>query len=690
MRRVFLLALVVVLLIFGMTSVFAGGKADDDAEEKAVEEKPAMKETPAAAEKVSLEIPQLPEWEVYNLSDWEKKSGKKITKYNEAPILAEMVAAGKLDSVEKRLPLEPLVVKPTEMVGTYGGSLVFVGVHMLEGGEFLHVTDSSFFTYPQNGGPKEVPFVMKAFEQSADGKVITLYMREGLRWSDGQPCTADDVLFYFNDLVFGPDELYQAIRNRGSYIVDGHKPNIVKVNDYEIRFEYPVAHWNFMYYVTGGTMKNAMVPAHTCKKYHINYNKDADALAKEYGFETWVQLMDLYEKMPYQGPEALNIERPVLAPWKFKQQLPDGMIFERNPFYFQIDTDGNQLPYIDEVKVVSVENMELYKAKALSGEADFTNWGLGLNAYPVFAEEAQKGKFKLHLTKGIFMANTTYWFNQDYDADPQIGELLRDKRFRQALSLAMDREYINETLYFGKGVPLQLTMAPTIPFYKEEWGRSYADFDPAGANALLDEIGLKWDADHKFRQFADGVTVTIEVVTMTNHAPDYIPTLEIVKENWTDVGINVNIKPVTKAFQGQYTNANKFMIRSRATNYFDSVQGTVSRRANEISAGKSAPRWWEWASSGGKSGVEPPAEYKEWVLKAYNLPTLTDPKEVEETLTWLFDLQAENLYGLGTVGQVPTPAIVANDLGNIPTDIYGSNTLYCLVPFRPQDWFWKK
>lgn len=691
MKKRFLTIFVVVLFIVGLTSAFAGGAKEKKAEKKAVEEKPITKEAPAAEKKVSLKIKPLPPWETYNLTDWEKKSGKKITTYHEAPMLTKMVAAGEIPPLKERLPKEPLVVKPAESIGKYGGTLVFAGTNLMYVGDFNR--NDTCFEATQYGDftNKTHPNAMKGFKQSDDGKTITLYLREGLKWSDGHPVTADDVIYAFNDVAFGPKELRYA-RDGEKFMVDGKKPKIVRVNDYEVRFEYPAPHWNFMRNFTYLEYRSIIFPKHVCIKYDIRYNKDANKVAKEYGFDNWTQLFDVLVQMPCAGPEKLNKEWPVLGAWRFKKQITGGMIFERNPYYFQIDTEGNQLPYIDEVKLITVENIELFKAKAISGEVDYASWGLMLDAYPMYAEEAQKGKYKVYLRRGDYMANTTYWFNLDYQGDPQVGKLLADKHFRQAMSLAINRDYINDTLYFGKGIPIQLTLSIDLPYYKEEWGRAYADYDPKRANAILDEMGLKWDADHKFRQFKDGNTVTVEVVVMTDHHPDYVPTLEIVKENWKDVGINVNVKPVTKSYQKLYCKTNKFQIRSRSTCYFTDTFSIAERRAAEVGPTKCAYRWYTWAKSGGKKGVEPPEKWKEWVLKTNSLAKMqqSNPKEAVKTIIWAFDLQAEQLFGIGTVGYVPRPIIVANGLGNIPTETYGDTVYIDPWPPRQQDFYWKK
>jgi len=635
---------------------------------------------------------EVKEWKVWNLKDYEKETGKRIEKFNEAPMFKKLVATGELPSLEKRLPEEPLVVEPVEGIGKYGGSLNLLGIRLLEGGEFYHVTGALAFVRPLMGGPAVVPCALKGFDLSEDGKTYTLYLRKGLKWSDGAPVTAEDILFWWEDLTLN-EELTPT--KPKSWMAADELPTVEKVNDYEVRFHWVAPKWNAHFLYSSGMVHHPILPKHVLMKYHIKYNKDADKLAKEKGYDHWYELFKLMIMLPYRAPEELNLAVPTLAPWILKKQLPDAMIFERNPYYFQVDTEGNQLPYIDEVKVISVADTEVYKMKALAGEIDFVNWGLALTSYPLFAKEAQEGKYRLQISRGVWSANAAYWFNLHYEEDPVLGEILADKRFRQALSLAIDRNDINETLYFGKAVPAQLTVIPALPYYKEEWARSYAEYDPQKANQLLDEMGLKWDKDHIYRLRSDGNTLTVEVVTMTNHLPDYIPILEIVKGYWEKVGVLVHVKPVLKFYQYQYCDENKFHIRSRVAAYLtesESIalyQSWLRGQAGDISPDKFAPNWAKWGRTDGEEGTEPPGQWKDYTLKCKSLADLP-PEERDKVIVELLEIQAEELMGIGTVGMVGTPAVIANDLGNVPEDFYGTGTFLYFHPLRPQDWYWKK
>ena len=621
---VIIVSLILIFLLFPV-SVFAGGEEE------------TQKETVEAAEPTA----EFKEWKLYNILDYEETTGKKITELNEAPMLAEMVAAGEIPKLEDRLPKDLLVVDPVEGIGEYGGTLIMGGINMLEGGGFAHVSDSASFAFPLMGGEKDIPLAFKGSTLSEDGKTYTLYLREGMRWSDGAPATADDIMFWWEDLA-NLEGLTRS-QNQSAYKVGDELPTVTKINDYEVRFQYETGpKWDIHFTYNSYLLHKVNIyPRHILEKYHIKYNKDADKLAKEKGYDNWMQLMSVLLYIPYNAPEEFNLEVPTFGAWRFKKQLPDGMIFERNPYYFTVDTEGNQLPYIDEVKIVSVETSELYQMKALSGELDFANWGMPLSIYPVLAEEAAKGKFRLQLGTGTSQANAGYWFNLHYEEDPVIGKILADKRFRQALSLAIDRDNINETLYYGQGVPTQLTVLPALPYFKEEWARAYADYDPDRANELLDEMGLEWNAQHKYRLRPDGNTLTVEVVTMTNHAPDYIPILEIVKDYWEDVGVIVNVKPVLKQYQYKYADANLFQIRSRANAWLIANPQIANGKGGGIGFGRSAPNWVIWADTNGEAGTEPSEYYKEMVIKAGNLPSITPPSKQEEAIIELAEYQAE-------------------------------------------------
>lgn len=633
------------------------------------------------------------EWQVWNLSEYEKATGKKITKFNEAPMLKTRVAAGELPPVEKRLPQDPLVAQPVEGIGTYGGALNLVGVGMLEQADFLSCVSNFTFTASLHGANNiDQPAAFKKVTLSEDGKTLMVYMREGLKWSDGVPCTADDVLFWWEDEVLD-ERIVPYGYSVSGWKAGGEVPVVEKINDYQIRFTFAAPKWNAPVMFTEIQYLGAnILPKHVLKKYHKRYNPEVEKLAKEKGYDDWAQLFSVMRKLPYFAPKEANLEVPTLAPWIMKNQLADGTtLWERNPYFYQIDTQGNQLPYLDTVKSVSVGNTELYKLKVLSGEVDFAS-RLSLEAYPLLAEEAKRGKFRIVLAPtDTYPAHALFRVNRAFfqtGEDEVLGKILYDDRFSQALSLAIDRDYINETLFYGQGTPRQNTMHPSVPLYKEEWARAYADYDLKRANQLLDEMGLKW-ADHKkWRLRPDGNALAVELTMPTDYVADIVPITEIVVDQWRDIGVIVNVKPVLGTYQNMHWGEGKGEMSVRIGAFFYSIFSIEDGGARRISCWACAPQWDKWASSGGEKGLEPPTEeWKKFAMGRAQLRSMSmPPKERNELITWMFDFQAEHICTIGTVAYVPWPVVIGEGLGNLPVQFDHVK----MVVLRPQDWYWKK
>jgi len=621
------------------------------------------------------------------LQEYEKTTGKKIEKFNEAPMLKVKVAAGELPPVEERLPEEPLVVEPWEKIGKYGGTLrISMGIsHHLKEPPLMLSRDCT----------KVIPNIYKKWEYSKDGKTLTFYLRKGLKWSDGAPVTADDFLFWWEDVILN-DELTPV--KPKEFMPGGKLMKVEKVDDYTIRWHFSKPYWNAHYYYIDLWTRYGL-PKHALMKYHIKYNKNADELAKEHGYEHWWQLFNLVASMPGRGPENLNVQVPVLAPFVYKKLLSSGwIVMERNPYYYQVDTAGNQLPYIDKVLALpywNVKSTEILKAKTVAGEIDWENWMGDISIYPILMKNAQKGKYQVWLTKQMYATQAGYYCNQNYDEDPVLGDILRDVRFRRALSLAINRDEINQTLYFGKGKPCQITCAPTCAFYKEDWTRAYAEYDPEKANQLLDEMGLNWDENHEYRLRPDGKTLTVEVIVATTHLPFYVPTTEMVSEYWKKIGIKVVTKPADLNYATEYISAAKHQI---SVGYWQdaTTQGLIKYRGDQLRGSwflaSWAPKWQTWMDTNGEKGEEPPEWFKKHISTLDSVPYLSE-KELNQAGEQVWQTQADKLLGIGTVGYLPAPLMAANGLKNIPGPDYfsvGNVTTMGLRHQRIQEWFWEK
>lgn len=616
--------------------------------------------------------------------------------YNEAPMLRVKVATGELSPIEERLPKEPLVVEPCEAIGKYGGVLTLAHSGPSDWSP-LTQANSEYMLMLDRAGKKVIPNIAKGWEFSDDGKTFTLYLRKGMRWSDGVPFTADDILFYWEDVVLD-DELTPV---KPSYWMPGDKlMEVEKVNDYTVRFHFAKPYWTVIYNMCSamfrGQQNGLFLPKHALKKYHIKYNKEADKLAGEEGYDYWWELFGAVRTMGTGiTPEKFVGKIPILEAWVLKKVLPIGTIWERNPYYFKVDTAGNQLPYIDKLRGIMMADRETYKAKIMAGELDFEGWLMTaeIAMYPLLKENEKKGGYRALLIKSIWSSAAGLFCNQNYKEDPILGEILRDVRFRQALSLAIDREDINEALYLGEGVPRQATpIVPPSDIYEAKWARSYAQYDPEEANRLLEEMGLKWDKDHKYRLRPDGKVLTL-IISVCDFMPNWVPTAELVKEYWKKIGIKVAVRSIEISHLVEWTNAAKHQVSIWAVdcaNEFSFIPGQGAHFRGSWFVGQWAVDWQRWQDTKGEKGEEPPAWVKRIFSLVDSLPFLSEEERIRAAKEYC-ETQAERLWVIGTVGLIPQPAIFNAKLGNVYEDCYGGNAgVGGVVNVLLQQWFWKK
>ena len=246
-------------------------------------------------------------------------------------------------------------------------------------------------------------------------------------------------------------------------------------------------------------------PKHYLKKWHINHNPDANKVAKEEGFDDWTRAFHYH----FWWSPKKDIEQPTMMPWRFTSFTTSVRTYERNPYYFQVDAEGNQLPYIDTI-VSTLVDRETYQLKAISGEADIAFRRTSVDNWSLYKQNESAGGYVVYGAPGVLSADVGLALNQNHE-DPDLRKLFQDIRFRRALSVAIDRDDLNKSVYLGLGTPLQATMLPSTTFYKEEWGQAHAEFDPDEANRLLDEVGLSERDRDGFRIGPDGDALLITV-----------------------------------------------------------------------------------------------------------------------------------------------------------------------------------
>ena len=269
---------------------------------------------------------------------------------------------------------------------------------------------------------------------------------------------------------------------------------------------------------------------------HISHNEDANDAAKEAGFDTWVQLYNERDKQ-FVSVNRGNPDLPVFNGFNLTELGTDVFVYERNPYFWQVDAAGNQLPYVDRIVSRKIENLEIYYGKIIGGEVDFAggeNWVHNFNQFPLLKEYEESGNYRVVLRKAT-QNSPIYKLNRT-TPNEQVVDLFNDVRFRRALSIAIDRDEINEVIYFGTTVPAQLTAHPTSTLWTEENERAWAQHDPELANTLLDEIGLQWDSSGRFRFGPDYKPIIFQLEIPAWEGQQIVDLHQIVIEAWQELG----------------------------------------------------------------------------------------------------------------------------------------------------------
>ena len=611
-------------------------------------------------------------------------TGHEITSYQEAPELQARVTSGEIPPVEQRLPKEPLVLVPMEKVGQYGGSMRVGSVGFTGWTDFTDARWPGLLRYSADTA-QVLPYLTKGYELSADGKTITLHFREGLKWSDGSPFTLEDVLFWWEDQILN-DELTPT--KPGLWMSRGELAQFEKIDDTTLHIRFaesnPAAVFTLAHH--GGRQRTIFQPGEYLKNWHLEHNLQANAVAKEEGYDSWTEAYMFHQTY---GPQQTDTGLPVVAAWALDTVAPTHRTFNRNPYYLAVDTAGNQLPYIDSITRSLVGDAETLKLQVVAGEFDI-NWReVSGDDYPLLLKNQESAGYRVALVKYpghlVFLA-----FNQN-SKDPAKQEIFQNVAFRRAMSMAINRDEINEIVFADQGVPSAVTPDASTSFYKQGWESAWAQFDPDHANRLLDEIGLAERDDSGFRLRPDGEKLVV-IIEYQERGPR-TPTLELIKEYWDAVGVQTELKPLERTFYFTRINAAEHDV---GVWHLDAaLEGPLlaSKNGSLNFGGGTGPgvEWINWRDTQGQSGEEPPEEVKEWFEGTDKFVVLPQGSpEYIELGQELFDWFIDQVNLIGTVTDIRQPIVLNKDLRNVALDqgVYTWDSLY-VYSYLPEVWFFE-
>jgi len=624
------------------------------------------------------------------------------TGFKEAPQLAALVKSGKLPPVAQRLPSEPIVIKPLESIGTYGGTWrrAFIGPSDGENGNRIMASDKLLFW--DFTGSKIVPSVAKAYDISPDGRVTTLHLRKGMKWSDGAPFTADDFVFWFEDIYGNKDIVPAPIADMSA----GGKPGkLVKVDETTVQFVFENPYFLFPSMLAGDTLIGggqsvqqsnarsfgAYAPAHYLKQFLPKYSSEAEvsAKAKAAGYDTWVRYLHV------QKDWQLNPALPTLGPWRTTRPInTPTWVMERNPFYYGVDTDGNQLPYIDGIVMTLAEDIEVVNLRAMAGDFDLQERHIDLAKLPVILENRERGKYDVHLDLAYNGADTTLHVNMDYRADPLVGKLLGTADFRRALSMGIDRDQMNETFWLGLATPGSSAPAEVMPESPGlEWRKKWSTLDLAAANKMLDGLGLtKKDSDGYRLRPDNGKRLVIELLAVKAFM-DWPSHAEMIAQHWRKIGIYGDVKASERglAFQRLLSSDHHIFVWTNGGTELLYLYPSWAL-PTDISNGVYGVEHAKWYASNGKQGTKPSDPNMLKALELFSSAAAQQEDARNKTAQEIWKIMVDQQFHIGICGQSPAlmgVRIASRKLANIP----GRTCIaqHCRTPgsAHPESWYYK-
>lgn len=620
--------------------------------------------------------------------------------FGESPMLTEQVEAGTLPPVEERLPDEPLIVQEVLAdlldyeIGVYGGTYKTLTTSPNWNAEVFIGNNEALLCMRSTNSDEIVGNVLEGYDVNEDNTVYKLHLRKGLKWSDGTPVTMDDFMFTYNSVILNAEltPLISANMRSGAR-ADGAVMQYEPIDDWTLQITFEESYGGFPVYISikgWSGYTDMLKPAHFLKQFHIDYAEECHGSLEAYyefikpfaaslGYDdpaaegVWAYVFnaidmtnwelsdpsDAMTSVQYDFFEGGNF--PHLYPYIMVSSESNVITYERNPYYFKIDPDGQQLPYVDKISSRYVEDNQIKVLEAMSGELSIGE--LDFESYSVLVENSEKGGYNVmplpgHNTAVNVILNPTYGLNadgtvKDDDVSVMWQDVINDVRFRRALTIALDAEEINDSLFLGFG--------EINPYYD-------CSHDIETANELLDEMGMKDVDGDGYRETPSGYQFSSIVWVSSNLTNESVSMGELAVEYWREIGLNITVNQVDGSYYSTARDANEIPMMidcihfSRLWHYLD------------WATDKWGVLWNNWVEAGGLSGtitgtgeyLEPGEAYKTFCNNINRLLAVDPITAVNEVLPEIEQQAADEMYIIMPLASKPNLLIADKNLRNIP------------------------
>ncbi len=581
----------------------------------------------------------------------------------EPPYLQSLIASGALPPVAERLPQDAMVVDMTsegKMPGRHGGALKILLGKQKDTRMITVYSYARLIGYTPDFELK--PDILKKIDVE-EGRIFTFHLRRGHRWSDGHPFTAEDFRYYWEDVVGnkqlrpgGPPKQMRVGKEIAKFEV---------IDEVTVRYSWSKPNPRFLPWLAGSSPPAIYRPAHYLKQFHDKYG-DAAEIRKRVeseGRRNWADVHFSRDR-PYR---ADNPDRPMLEPWVNVTAPPSQrFVFQRNPYYYRIDENGRQLPYLDEV-MVTLGSVAMVPARTGSGETNLQARYLRFEHYTFLKQAEQRNNMSVRLWQILKSSHKAIYPNMN-TADPVWRKLMHDVRFRRALSLGVNRHEINQVIYYGLANESNNTVFPASPLYRPEYQYNWAKFDIEQANALLDEIGLTKRDEEGTRLLPDGRPAHM-IIDLAGESTEESDILELVRESWGQIGLKLFPRPSQReVFRSRVFSGEALMSmwagfgNGRSTAQMSPYAFTPTQQYQY-----QWPQWGLYVSTRGKKGQKPELREVNRLIEL-NKEWLGSVGEEDQTRIWreILQINADQVFTIGTVNATLQPIVVSNDMQNVP------------------------
>ena len=622
--------------------------------------------------------------------------------YSQAPMFDELVESGELAPVEERLPENPRLVKEIldeyldQEVGNYGGTLRLATCQVNWDADGFIGMNEALLTMESANSDAITANIVEAYEVSDDQKTFTFTLRKGLKWSDGVEVTMDDIEFTINHYIFN-EEITPVVAAymRDGGTSEGEPFTFTVIDDQTFSLSFNESYGGFIVHLSIAGWKGyteMLKPAHYLKQFHPDYAEEIHGSMEAYyeflqpfgtvmGYDdvseegVWVYIFnqidmtnweltdpnDALTSVYFDGLVEENF--PVLYGWVMTDTTNGITTWTRNPYYFKVDEDGQQLPYFNYITSQLVEDMEMVQLTYMSGGADFGRESATIDNISLYRENEEAAGItayttSYHCTPTDYAINVNYGLNadgtvKDDDASKAWQEVINDVRFRQALAMAIDAEEICDAVYNGFAEPYELYPCT---------------HDTDGANDLLDEIGMVDVDGDGYRESPSGLPFQFQIWNSAE-ANDIIPVAELYVEYWSEIGIKAEVYTTESTLRDTSIEANEVPMRCSW------VHETQLWHYSDWATNWWGPLYQDWVDKGGLSGdlagstdyLEPSDDIKNFYLGIQSMFTTDVETAVNETLPTLANWSAENFYLVIPITNVQQCVIINSDIGNVPT-----------------------